>query len=232
MDAQSALFLIFSGVMLLAALRVITARNPVHAVLFLVLAFFSAAALWILLRAEFLAIALVLVYVGAVMVLFLFVVMMLDINIDKFRQGFWRNAPWGFGVAALIVLQIWLVLSQPRWQEMTGPGPGIASADNTRALGMLTFTEYVFPLQIAGVILLVAIIAAISLTLRGRKDSKSQNPSRQVKVRSEDRVRLVTMATASDERRAAPSSSRAPVGGGRAATGGVTEEKARPTKNS
>ncbi|HWL73747.1 MAG TPA: NADH-quinone oxidoreductase subunit J, partial [Burkholderiaceae bacterium] len=170
-----------------------TARNPVHAVLFLVLAFFSAAALWILLRAEFLAIALVLVYVGAVMVLFLFVVMMLDINVDKLRQGFWRNAPWGFGVAALIVLQMWLVLSQPQWQGMTRSGPGIANADNTRALGLLTFTEYVFPLQIAGVILLVAIIAAIALTLRGRKDSKSQNPSEQVKARSSDRVRLVTM---------------------------------------
>ncbi len=195
MDAQSALFLTFSGVMLIAALRVITARNPVHAVLFLVLAFFSAAALWILLRAEFLAIALVLVYVGAVMVLFLFVVMMLDINIDKMRQGFWRNAPWGFGVAALIVLQMWLVLSQPQWQGMTRSGPGIANADNTRALGMLTFTEYIFPLQIAGVILLVAIIAAIALTLRGRKDSKRQVPSQQVQARSEERVRLVTMAT-------------------------------------
>ena len=195
MDAQSALFLTFSGVMLIAALRVVTARNPVHAVLFLVLAFFSAAALWILLRAEFLAIALVLVYVGAVMVLFLFVVMMLDINIDKLRQGFWRNAPWGFGVAALIVLQMWLVLSQPQWQGMTRSGPGIANADNTRELGMLTFTEYVFPLQIAGVILLVAIIAAIALTLRGRKDSKKQEPSQQVQARSEERVRLVTMAT-------------------------------------
>ncbi|MBA2412139.1 MAG: NADH-quinone oxidoreductase subunit J [Pseudomonadota bacterium] len=195
MDAQSILFLIFSGVLLLAALRVVTARNPVHAVLFLVLAFFSAAALWILLRAEFLAIALVLVYVGAVMVLFLFVVMMLDINIDKLRQGFWRNAPWGFGVAALIVLQMWLVLSQPQWQGLTQAGPGIANADNTRALGMLTFTEYVFPLQIAGVILLVAIIAAIGLTLRGRKDSKSQDPSRQVQARAQDRVRLVSMPT-------------------------------------
>ena len=193
MDAQSILFLIFAGVMLIAALRVITARNPVHAVLFLVLAFFSAAALWILLRAEFLAIALVLVYVGAVMVLFLFVVMMLDINIDKMRQGFWRNAPWGFGVAALIVLQMWLVLSQPQWQGMTRAGPGIANADNTRELGMLTFTEYIFPLQIAGVILLVAIIAAIALTLRGRKDSKRQVPSQQVQARSEERVRLVTM---------------------------------------
>ena len=151
MDAKAILFLIFSGVMLLAAVRVITARNPVHAVLFLVLAFFSAACLWILLAAEFLAIALVLVYVGAVMVLFLFVVMMLDINVDRLRQGFWRHVPWGVGIAALIVLQMWLVLSQPAWQGMNRAGPGIAGVDNIKALGRLTFTEYVFPLQIAGV---------------------------------------------------------------------------------
>jgi NADH-quinone oxidoreductase subunit J len=193
MDATALLFLTFAGVLLIAALRVITARNPVHAVLFLVLAFFSAACLWMLLRAEFLAIALVVVYVGAVMVLFLFVVMMLDINVDRLRQGFWRQVPWGLGVAALIVLQMWLVLSQPGWQGMTQPGPGIVEANNTRALGMLTFTEYVFPLQIAGAILLVAIIAAIALTLRGRKNTKRQDPSQQVKVRREDRVRLVNM---------------------------------------
>jgi NADH-quinone oxidoreductase subunit J len=200
MDPKAILFLVFSGVMLLAALRVITARNPVHAVLFLVLAFFSAACLWILLAAEFLAIVLVLVYVGAVMVLFLFVVMMLDINVDRLRQGFWRHVPWGVGVAALIVLQMWLVLSQPAWQGLDRAGPGIAGVDNIRALGRLTFTEYVFPLQIAGVILLVAIIAAIALTLRVRKDSKYQNPSRQVKVRREERVRLVAMPTESDAR--------------------------------
>ncbi len=183
MNAQAVLFLIFSGVMLLAALRVITARNPVHAVLFLVLAFFSAACLWMLLQAEFLAIALVLVYVGAVMVLFLFVVMMLDINIDRLRQGLWKHLWTGGLVAALIVLQMWLVLSQPRWQSLTEPGPGIANVNNIKALGRLTFTEYVFPLQIAGALLLVAIIAAISLTLRGRKDTKRQDPSQQVKVR-------------------------------------------------
>ena len=200
MDAKAILFLIFSGVMLLAALRVITARNPVHAVLFLVLAFFSAACLWILLAAEFLAIALVLVYVGAVMVLFLFVVMMLDVNIDRLRQGFWRHVPWGVGIAALIVLQMWLVLSQPAWQGMNRPGPGIAGANNIEVLGRLTFTEYVFPLQIAGVILLVAIVAAIALTLRGRKDTKSQDPARQVKVRREDRVRLVSMPSETDAR--------------------------------
>jgi NADH-quinone oxidoreductase subunit J len=120
-------------------------------------------------------------------------VMMLDINVDRLRLGFWRHVPWGAGIAALIVLQMWLVLSQPAWQQMTQAGPGIAGVNNIEALGMLTFTEYVFPLQIAGVILLVAIIAAIALTLRGRKDSKSQDPSRQVKVRREDRVRLVSM---------------------------------------
>jgi NADH-quinone oxidoreductase subunit J len=200
MEPQAILFLIFSGVMLLAALRVITARNPVHAVLFLVLAFFSAACLWIMLAAEFLAIALVLVYVGAVMVLFLFVVMMLDVNIDRLRAGFWRHVPWGLGVAALIVLQMWLVLSQPAWQGMARPGRGITGVNNIEALGRLTFTEYVFPLQIAGTILLVAIIAAIALTLRGRKDSKYQDPSRQVKVRREERVRLVALPTESDAR--------------------------------
>jgi NADH-quinone oxidoreductase subunit J len=200
MDAKAILFLIFAGVMLLAALRVITARNPVHAVLFLVLAFFSAACLWILLAAEFLAIALVLVYVGAVMVLFLFVVMMLDINVDRLRQGFWRHVPWGVGVAALIVLQMWLVLSQPAWQDMNRPGPGIVGVSNIAALGRLTFTEYVFPLQIAGVILLVAIIAAIALTLRGRKDTKQQDPSLQVRVRSRDRVRLVDLPSEGEAR--------------------------------
>ena len=200
MDAKAILFLIFSGVMLLAAVRVITARNPVHAVLFLVLAFFSAACLWILLAAEFLAITLVLVYVGAVMVLFLFVVMMLDINVDRLRQGFWRHVPWGVGIAALIVLQMWLVLSQPRWHSLTEPGPGIANVNNIKALGLLTFTEYVFPLQIAGALLLVAIIAAISLTLRGRKDSKRQDPSQQVKVQRGDRVRLVNMPSDDEAR--------------------------------
>ena len=135
MNGQAILFLIFAGILLLAALRVITARNPVHAVLFLVLAFFSAACLWMLLQAEFLAIALVLVYVGAVMVLFLFVVMMLDINIDRLREGLWRNLWAGGLVAALIVLQMWLVLSQPRWQGLTQPGPGIANANNIEMLG-------------------------------------------------------------------------------------------------
>ncbi len=193
MDTQAILFLVFAAILLLAALRVITARNPVHAVLFLVLAFFSAACLWILMQAEFLAIALVLVYVGAVMVLFLFVVMMLDVNLDRIRRGMWGNLGVGGLVATLIVLQMWLVLSQPGWQSMTRPGPGIAGVNNIKALGLLTFTEYLYPLQIAGALLLVAMIAAIALTLRGRKDTKSQVPSHQVKVRREDRVRLVDL---------------------------------------
>jgi NADH-quinone oxidoreductase subunit J len=147
-----------------------------------------------LLKAEFLAIALVLVYVGAVMVLFLFVVMMLDINIDRLRIGFWRHLPVAAFVALLIALQLWLVLSRGDWLVLRQPGPGIREANNTEMLGRLTFTEYVFPLQIAGTILLVAIIAAIALTLRKRKDSKYQDPSQQVKVRREERVRLVSMA--------------------------------------
>ncbi|MCS6945642.1 MAG: NADH-quinone oxidoreductase subunit J [Sutterellaceae bacterium] len=193
MDALTLLFWIFSAVLLAAAVRVITARNPVHAVLFLVLAFFSAACLWMLLRAEFLAIALVLVYVGAVMVLFLFIVMMLDINIDRLRAGFWRHLPVAGLVALLIALQLWLVLSQGDWLLLRQPGPGIREANNTEALGRLTFTEYVYPLQIAGSILLVAIIAAIALTLRRRKDSKYQDPARQVKVKRSERVQLVAL---------------------------------------
>lgn len=203
MDTKTVLFLVFSAILLAAAVRVITARNPVHAVLFLVLAFFSAAALWMLARAEFLALALVLVYVGAVMVLFLFVVMMLDINVDRLRQGFWRHLPLAGVVAALIVLQLWLVLSYGRWQTMTEPGPGIREANNIEALGRLTFTEYVYPLQVAGFILLVAIIAAIALTLRRRKDSRYQDPSRQVKVRREERVRLVSMPVDAEGRQTA-----------------------------
>jgi NADH-quinone oxidoreductase subunit J len=193
MDSTTILFIVFSAVLLLSGVRVVTARNPVHAVLFLVLAFFSAACLWMMLKAEFLAIALVLVYVGAVMVLFLFVVMMLDINIDRLRQGFWRHLPLASVVAFVIALQLWLVLSQGDWLALRQPGAGIKDVINIEALGRLTFTEYVYPLQIAGCILLVAIIAAIALTLRRRKDRKTQVPAEQVKVRREDRVRLVPM---------------------------------------
>jgi NADH-quinone oxidoreductase subunit J len=193
MDSTTFLFAVFSLVLLAAGIRVVTARNPVHSVLFLVLAFFSAACLWMLLKAEFLAIVLVLVYVGAVMVLFLFVVMMLDINIDRLRQGFWRHLPVASVVAFVIALQLWLVLSQGNWLALRQPEPGTKEVNNIEALGRLTFTDYVYPLQIAGAILLVAIVAAIALTLRRRKDYKGQDPSRQVRVRSKERVRLVAM---------------------------------------
>ena len=190
---ETAVFWFFAFVLVAAAVCVITARNPVHSALFLVLSFFTAAALWMLLRAEFLAIALVLVYVGAVMVLFLFVVMMLDINIDRLRQGFCRHLPVASLVAFIIALQLWLVLSQGDWLALRQPGPGIKDVNNIEALGRLTFTEYLYPLQIAGAILLVAIIAAIALTLRRRKDTKSQVPADQVRVRRSERVRLVSM---------------------------------------
>jgi NADH-quinone oxidoreductase subunit J len=199
MDAKTILFLTFSTVLLLAAFRVVTARNPVHAVLFLVLAFFSAACLWMLLKAEFLAIVLVLVYVGAVMVLFLFVVMMLDINIDRLRAGFWRHFPLAAAVGVAIALQLWLVLSHGGWQFLT-EGGAMPKGANIELLGTLTFTEYVYPLQIAGTILLVAIIAAIALTLRRRRDSKHQSPGEQVRVKRGDRVRLVSMPTDIDAR--------------------------------
>lgn len=214
MDTKTFLFLTFAGVLLFAALRVITARNPVHAVLYLVLSFFSAAFLWMLLKAEFLSIVLVLVYVGAVMVLFLFVVMMLDINIDRLRQGFWKHLPVAALVAVLIALQLALVLFQGRWQQMREAGPGIATVNNIEALGQLTFSKYVYPLQVAGAILLVAIIAAIALTLRARKDSKHQAVGDQVRVKRAERVRLVSMAAASDNRQdAAAVAKNAPAAG-------------------
>ena len=176
-----------------------TARNPVHAALYLVLAFFQAAMIWMLLKAEFLAIALVLVYVGAVMVLFLFVVMMLDINIDSVRQGFWRHFPLAGAIGALIALEMAAVLmggfrvsEEPRAVAAATQLAGQAS--NTRDLGRLLYSGYVFPVQIAAVILLVAIIAAIALTLRGRKDSKHIGASAQIRVRSGDRLQMVRMA--------------------------------------
>ena len=192
MDATTVLFLVFAGILLASATGVITARNPVHAVL-LVLAFFSAACLWMLLRAEFLAIALVLVYVGAVMVLFLFVVMMLDINVDRLREGFWKHFPLAAIVGAAIALQLWLVLSHGAWQGKRAPGPGIAGVNNIEVLGRLMFTEYVYPVQVAGLILLVGMVAAVMLTLRRRKDSKYQRPGDQVRVKRDERVRLVAM---------------------------------------
>ena len=198
MDVKTGLFYFFSIVLLFAAFRVITARNPVYAVLYLVLAFFQASALWILLKAEFLAIALVLVYVGAVMVLFLFVVMMLDIDVDSLREGFWKHFPLAAGVGVLIALEMAAVLmggfriaDEPKTVALVGQG--LHQVSNTKDLGMLLYTQYLYPLEIAAVILLVAIIAAIALTLRQRKDSKYVDPAMQVRVRSQDRMEVVKM---------------------------------------
>jgi NADH-quinone oxidoreductase subunit J len=197
MDVKTGLFYLFSAVLLFAAFRVITARNPVYAALYLVLAFFQAAAVWLLLRAEFLAITLVLVYVGAVMVLFLFVVMMLDINLDSLRQGFWKHFPLAAGVGALIALEMAAVLMggfRDPPKTPTVVTQGAAQYSNTKELGKLLYSEYLYPLEIAAVILLVAMIAAIALTLRQRKDSKHMDPSQQVRVKARDRVEVLKMA--------------------------------------
>ncbi len=193
MNSITALFYVFAAVLLFAALRVITARSTVHAALYLVLAFFSASCIWMLLRAEFLAIALVLVYVGAVMVLFLFVVMMLDINTDDMRVGFWRHLPLAGGVGAVIALEMALVLMRGFRLEAPVPSAKALEIGNTKLLGIEIYTHYLYPLQLAAVLLLVAIIAAIALTLRGRKDSKQMDPSQQVKVKAADRVRIIKM---------------------------------------
>jgi NADH-quinone oxidoreductase subunit J len=195
---ETFLFYAFSAILLLAGLRVITARNPVHSALFLVLAFFTAAGLWLLLRAEFLAIALVLVYVGAVMVLFLFVVMMLDINIERLRAGFWRNLPLALAVGGIMVFEMIAILGRQYFADAGArePGPGYS---NTRALGLLLYTDYAYAFEIAAVILLVAIIAAIALTLRRRKDTRRQSPSEQARVRRAERVELLPMRSEKDE---------------------------------
>ena len=195
MDINTALFYIFSGVLLFAAFRVVTARSPVYAALYLVLAFFNAACVWMLLRSEFLAIVLVLVYVGAVMVLFLFVVMMLDMGVDQLRQGFWNHFPVAALVGVVIALEMAAVLL-PGFNLHDAPVADAAALKlgNTKLLGIEVYTKYLYPLQIAAVLLLVAIIAAITLTLRRRKDSKYQNPSEQVKARKADRMRIVKLA--------------------------------------
>jgi NADH-quinone oxidoreductase subunit J len=201
MDATTGFFYLFSVVLLYAAFRVITAHNPVHAVLHLMLAFSQASGLWLLLRAEFLAIVLVLVYLGAVMVLFLFVVMMLDINTDTVRKGFWKHFPAAAAMGALIALEMAAVLmggfrsvEEPKAvADMLDASGNVMEYSNTLALGRLMYTEYLYPVEIAAVILLVAMIAAIALTLRKRKDSKAISPSNQVHVRASDRVKLVSM---------------------------------------
>jgi len=194
MEFKQLVFYFFSTVLVFAAGSVITVRNPVKAALFLVLAFFSAAGLWLLLAAEFLAIVLVLVYVGAVMVLFLFVVMMLDINLVRLREGFGEYLPIGGLVAVLLVLEMAFILASGPFDAARMPEPAAADGSNTRALGQVLYTTYVYPFEIAALILLVAIVAAIALTLRRRKDSKYQDPAAQLRVRREERVRLVKMS--------------------------------------
>jgi len=196
---EAILFYAFATVLLVAGLCVITARNPVHAALFLVLSFFTAAAIWLLLRAEFLAITLVLVYVGAVMVLFLFVVMMLDINIERMREGFWKNLPLAIVVGGIMMAEMAAVLWGRTFGVAPQPVPRPADYSNTRELGRLLYTDYAYAFEVAAVILLVAIVAAIALTLRGRKDTRRQDPALQVKVRREDRVRLVSMPSEKDQ---------------------------------
>ncbi len=197
MEIKTALFLLFSLVLLYAALRVVTSRNPVHAVLHLMLAFSQAAAIWLLLKAEFLAITLVLVYLGAVMVLFLFVVMMLDIKIDQMRQSFWRHFPVAAMLGVVVVLEMAAVLlSGFRLSEapaQTQPIGVEIELSNAKELGKLLYTQYVYPIQVAAAILLVAMIAAIALTLRQRKDSKAIDASLQVRVRAADRLQVVQL---------------------------------------
>ena len=208
MDVKTGFFYVFSIVLLFAAFRVITARNPVHAVLYLMLSFSQASAIWLLLRAEFLAIVLVLVYLGAVMVLFLFVVMMLDLNVDNLRQGFWKHFPLAALVGVVIALEMAYVLmggfrtspvATQTAVELIGPTAG-RQYSNTRELGILLYTEYLYPVQIAAVILVVAMVSAIALTLRERKDTKFIDVSDQVHVKARDRMRIVKL----EPTRAAP----------------------------
>src|SRR5213592_965127 len=195
MHTNTALFYIFSAVLLFASFRVITARTPVYAALYLVLAFFSAACVWLLLQAEFLAIALVLVYVGAVMVLFLFVVMMLDVNFEKMRERFKSYIPVAATVGILVLVEMALVLlgGYLGGERTVAPPAAAAGFSNTKALGLQIYTDYAYPFEIAAMILLVAIIAAIALTHRRRRETKYQNPAEQVRVRREDRLRIVRM---------------------------------------
>ncbi len=198
MDIKTGFFYLFSAVLLFASFRVITARNTVYAALYLVLAFAQAAALWMLLKAEFLAITLVLVYVGAVMVLFLFVVMMLDIDVESIRQGFWKHFPVAGTLGAIIALEMAAVLMGGfrtlDASQSGGVGTGAAAqVSNTKELGKVLYSQYVYPLEIAAIILLVAMIAAIALTLRQRKDSKYTSPSDQVRVKARDRLVVLKM---------------------------------------
>jgi NADH-quinone oxidoreductase subunit J len=194
MEFKTFVFYFLSAILVFASLRVVTSRNPVHAALFLVLAFFSASGVWMLLQAEFLAISLVLVYVGAVMVLFLFVVMMLDINIDRLREGFWSYLPLGSIIALLMVAEMSLVLGGSYFDLFEKSVPqSTATESNVQAIGRLMFTDYVYPFELASVILLVGIVAAIALTYRGKKENKAVSPSKQVFVKAKDRLRVLQM---------------------------------------
>ena len=197
MNLQTLMFYLLSALTVIAALRVITSRNPVHAALFLVLTFFSMAGIWLLLEAEFLALTLILVYVGAVMVLFLFVVMMLDINLERLRAGFWRWFPFAAILAIILLVEMVMVLGS---SQTTATGGQVvahaANYSNTKELGRLIYTEYVYAFELAAVLLLVAIVAAIALTHRQRVGTKSQIQAEQVKVRRNDRVRLVSVTSA------------------------------------
>ncbi len=197
MEFATVLFYVFSSILILAAVQVITARSPVQAALFLVLAFFTAAGIWLLLKAEFLAIVLVLVYVGAVMVLFLFVVMMLDINMDKLRQGFWAHFPLAAVIGVVIVLEISAILIRGFLRPDNRVPASAESIGLTKALGFTIFTQYQYAFEIAAVILLLAIVAAVALTLRKRKDTKYFNPAMAIKVKRSDRVRIVNMKSES-----------------------------------
>lgn len=195
MNFQDIIFYVFSAILIVSALGVVTSRNPVYSALLLVLSFITCAGLWLLLEAEFLAITLVLVYVGAVMVLFLFVVMMLDINLARLREGFWRWFPVGGIVALVIVAEIALIMTGTYFslEEMPAPDPQAADYSNTKELGRLLYTEYVYAFELAAVLLLVAMVAAIALTLRHRDDKKSLDIAKQVSVKKSDRLRIVSM---------------------------------------
>lgn len=197
MSFEKIVFYFFAAILVISAARVVTARNPVHAALSLVLAFFTSAALWLLLEAEFLAMTLVLVYVGAVMVLFLFVVMMLDIHIAKMKTTLLRHLPLGLGVATVMVIEMGLVVRTKAFsvEQIGGPVRHGADYSNTAELGSVLYTDYVYPFELAAVILLLAIIAAIALTLRRRPETKYQDPAMQVAVKAADRVRIVKMKT-------------------------------------
>ena len=212
MEYKTLVFYFFAVILLFSALRVITARNPVHAALYLVLSFVSASGIWMLLQAEFLAIVLVLVYVGAVMVLFLFVVMMLDIDLGRLRGAFWQYLPLGLVVGILMVLEMGMILGVKHFGADVMPEPLSPSVNysNTRELGKVLYTIYAFPAEIASMILLLAMIAAVSLTLRKRQDVKLLDPAMQVQVQAKDRVRVLQMPAERDEPVAADAESALP----------------------